>query len=124
MRRKVASTRIDLRTTTQRKHFFELAAFMGGYESLSSFMSEASEILAKKVLDKVEDSRVLSEVDRDLLLNFLNNPPDPNPVLKAAYEKVAKLCHVNENGETIYKVDDLLLKQPKHDLRNSNGNSI
>lgn len=124
MRRKVASTRIDLRTTPQRKHFFELAAFIGGYESLSNFMSEASEILAKKVLDEVEDSRVLSEVDRDLLLSFLNNPPEPNPVLKAAHEKVAKLCHVNESGETIYQVEDLLLKQPKDDLGKSNGNPV
>ena len=110
MRRKVANTRIDLRTTSQRKHFFELAAFMGGYESLSSFMSEASEMLAKKVLDEVEDSRVLSEADRDLLISFLNNAPDPNPVLKAAYDRVAKLCHLNQNGETVYQVEGLLVK--------------
>lgn len=40
MRRKVANARIDLRTSPQRKHFFEMAAFVGGYESLSSFIAD------------------------------------------------------------------------------------
>ena len=116
MRRKVANTRIDLRTTTQRKHLFELAASVGGYESLSSFMSEASELLAKKVLDETEDVRILSAADRDLLMSVLNNPPDPNPTLKAAYDRVSKLCSLNENGEVVYNVEGLVIDPPRDHL--------
>ena len=102
MRRKNANTRIDLRTTLQRKHFFELAAVLGGYDSLSSFMSEASEMLAQRVIDTIDDSRVLSDMDRDLLLTMLNQAPEPNLALKEAHERVAKLCHLDQNGEAVY----------------------
>lgn len=105
MRRKVANARIDLRTSPQRKHFFEMAAFVGGYESLSSFIAEASELLAKKVMDNVDESRELSSADRDLLLSILKNAPEPNAALKEAYEKVSKLCNINESGQAIYNVD-------------------
>ena len=114
MRRKVANARIDLRTSPQRKYFFEMAAFMGGYDSLSSFMAEASELLAKKVLDTVDETRELSDKDRDLLLNLLNNAPEPNFALKEAYKTISKLCHLDENGQTIYNVpSDLLIDSQK-----------
>ena len=43
MRRSCANARIDMRTTPQCKYFLELAAFIGGYGSLSDFMVKASE---------------------------------------------------------------------------------
>lgn len=105
MRRKVANARIDLRTTPQRKSFFEFAAVLGKYDSLSSFMTEASEILAKKVFEEAEESRELSDADRDLLLKILNKAPEPNAALKAAFERVSKISHLDENGDMIYEVE-------------------
>lgn len=110
MRRKIASVQIDLRITPQRKSFFEMAAFIGGYESLSSFVAEASEMLAKKVMDNIDESRELSSNNRDLLLNALKNAPEPNGALKAAYAKVSKLCHLDENGQAVYSVEPKDLK--------------
>src|SRR5437868_13221329 len=99
MRRKVASARIDMRTTSQNKYFLELAAFVGGYDSLSDFMVKASESKAKEVFDTMDDSRELSAKDRDLLLHFLENSPEPNGKLKAAYQKVFAMYQIDENNQ-------------------------
>ena len=117
MRRKVALARIDLRTTPQRKHFFEMAAFVGGYDSLSSFMAEASEILAQKVLDQLDETRRLSSRDYDLLLSVLQNAPEPNATLKAAYEKISKLCTIDQDGRAIYSLDTTYIKTPTDEHR-------
>lgn len=111
MRRKVANARIDMRTTSQHKYFFELAAFIGGYDSLSNFIEEASEILAKKVFETAEESRELSANDRDLLLKFLEKAPEPNETLKAAYKKVLNMYNLEENGNAIYSIDYSLVKK-------------
>lgn len=112
MRRKVANARIDMRITSQHKYFFELAAFIGGYDSLSNFIEEASEILAKKVFETAEESRELSANDRDLLLKFLEKAPEPNETLKAAYKKVLNMYNLEENGNAIYNIDSSLVKKP------------
>lgn len=111
MRRKVANARIDMRTTPQRKYFLELAAFIGGYESLSNFIEEASEISAKKIFDTIDNSRVLSSKDRDLLLKFLEKAPEPNEALKTAYNKVLDLYQLDENGRFVYNVDPNMVQK-------------
>lgn len=111
MRRNTAKARIDMRITPQSKYFFELAAFIGGYDSLTSFMEEASEKLAKSVLDNSDESRTLSDKDRDLLLNFLKNAPEPNAALRQAFEKVSRIYALDENGNATYNVDSNLIKE-------------
>ena len=110
MRKSTAKTRIDMRINPQSKYFFELAAFIGGYDSLTSFIEEASERLAKTVLDSTDESRTLSDRDRDLLLNFLKNAPEPNSILRATFEKISKIYSLNEDGDAIYNIDRKLLK--------------
>jgi uncharacterized protein (DUF1778 family) len=110
MRRKIANARIDMRTTPQRKHFLEMAAFIGGYDSLSSFMVEASETLAKKVFDSIDERRELSAKDRDLLLSFLQNSPEPNEALKKAFASVKKLYQFDDNGLIFYNVPSNMIK--------------
>lgn len=112
MRRSCANARIDMRTTPQCKYFLELAAFIGGYGSLSDFMVKASENLAKEVFDTVDDSRELSHRDRDLLLSFLENPPEPNDTLKEAYKKIHVMYQLDDNGQGFYDVDPSMIKNP------------
>jgi len=112
MRRKVAEARIDMRISPQRKYFLELAAFVGGYDSLSNFIKEASEKLAKTVFDNTKDeSRELSAKDQALLMNFLKNSPEPNPTLKAAYKKITALYQLDERGQAIYELDPDMVKK-------------
>jgi uncharacterized protein (DUF1778 family) len=92
----IDNARIDLRTRAQQKSYFELAAFFGGYDSLSNFMIRASEKLAESVFHEAE-SRSLSDEDRDLLVKFLQNSPDPIPVLSEAYKKITKLSRMNHS---------------------------
>ncbi len=111
MRRKAAEARIDMRISSQRKYFLELAAFVGGYDSLSNFMTIASEQLAKSVFDKTGDeSRTLSAKDQNLLLNFLQNAPEPNAELKAAYKKIASLYQLDESGQATYELGPDFIK--------------
>jgi uncharacterized protein (DUF1778 family) len=112
MRRKVANARIDFRTTAQRKHVFELAAFLGGYGNLSNFITEASDSLAKSILDNLDESRELSDRDRDLLVSMLKTAPEPNAALKKAYAKAAHLCQLDQNGQAVYELGQNLF-QPR-----------
>lgn len=114
MRRKIANARIDLRITPQKKYFLELAAFIGGYDSLSSFIGEASDKLARYVLAHPDDSRELSAKDRDLLLNLLKKSPAPNAKLKATFKKISKLYYLNENDCAIYDIDPCIIKDHIH----------
>ena len=60
--------------------------------------------------DERKDVIVLSQANSDLLRHYLESPPAPNSVLKAAYERVINSSYLNEKGERIYEVDDMLLK--------------
>ncbi len=72
-------------------------------------MLEHSEI--KKVFDAMAKCRELSAKDRDLLLNFLQNSPEPNEVLKTAYDKVTAMYQLDDHGQTFYNVDPSMVKK-------------
>ena len=53
---------------------------------------------------------MLSTRDRDHLLSYLKDAPEPNEALKIVFEKVSRLCRVDENGRTVYKLDEKFIK--------------
>jgi uncharacterized protein (DUF1778 family) len=83
--------RIDFRLSRDAKERIEKAALVSG-QSLSDFAAatlvrESEEVLAR------HGATVLSERDRDLFLELLDNPPDPSPDLRETlsnYERVAR----------------------------------
>jgi len=48
------------------------------------------------------EKRKISDEDRDFLVGVLKNPPAPTRSLMEAYERVSKVCHLDENGELVY----------------------
>jgi len=76
--------RIDLRTSTQQKSTLERAAELK-HISLSSYILSTS--LKQAQIDLAENSTlVLSNRDRDLMMNALDNPPEPNEALKRLFQ--------------------------------------
>ncbi len=78
--------RFDTRLTKEQKLFFERAARLGGYRSLTDFivltvLDKAKEIIAEK--ERVLDSRR----DSEIFFNAITNPANPNQKLADAAEE-------------------------------------
>lgn len=76
--------RIDLRANTSQKSLLEKAAELK-HVSLSSYILTSS--LKQAQLDLIEnETLVLSNRDRDLIMSVLENPPEPNVTLKGLFK--------------------------------------
>lgn len=76
--------RIDLRANSTQKSLLERAAELK-HISLSSYILATS--LNQAQLDLAEnETLVLSNRDRDLVMNLLDNPPEPNEALKGLFK--------------------------------------
>lgn len=76
--------RIDLRANIQQKSTLEKAAELK-HISLSSYILSTSLKQAQIDLTK-NDTLVLSNRDRDLIMMALDNPPEPNDALKRLFQ--------------------------------------
>jgi uncharacterized protein (DUF1778 family) len=92
--------RIELRASEREmERFTEAASFRG--MSLSAFLRQAALEKSEEVL-KSRDALTLSNKDRDLFLEALENPPKPNKRLQQAfknYQKIQKLANSPANGK-------------------------
>lgn len=76
--------RIDLRANSNQKSLLERAAELK-HISLSSYILSTS--LNQAQLDLTEnETLVLSNRDRDLVMNLLDNPPEPNEALRELFK--------------------------------------
>lgn len=76
--------RIDLRANTNEKNLLERAAELK-HISLSSYILSSS--LKQAQLDLIEnETLILSNKDRDLVMSVLENPPEPNEALKGLFK--------------------------------------
>jgi uncharacterized protein (DUF1778 family) len=75
--------RFDTRLSQQQKEFFEYAAILGGYRTLSEFILASAQERAKKIIE--EHDRIISSMkDQEVFFNQLVNPSAPNENLKSA----------------------------------------
>ena len=89
MKTQLSDERISMRTNLDTKRFLEAAAIMSGYNNLSGFILTTVYKEAQRIINDSQD-RVLSDRDRDLVLNLLNSPPEPNVKLKNLLLNAAK----------------------------------
>lgn len=76
--------RIDLRANTNEKNLLERAAELK-HISLSSYILSSS--LKQAQLDLIEnETLILSNEDRDLVMSVLENPPEPNEALTGLFK--------------------------------------
>ena len=80
----IKDVRIDLRASANQKTLLEQAAEIK-HVSLSSYVLASS--LKQAQLDLAEnETLLLSNRDRDLVMSILENPPEPNEALKGLFK--------------------------------------
>ncbi len=83
---KTSEARFDTRLTKQQKEFFERAAVLGGYRTLTEFVINSVQDKAKAIID--EHNRIVSsEKDKEIFFNALLSESEPNEALATAAKK-------------------------------------
>jgi len=75
--------RFDTKLPKQQKEYFEYAASLGGYRTLTEFIVSATQLQAAKIIEK-HDAILASQKDKNIFFNALINPASPNARLKKA----------------------------------------
>ena len=87
---KPEKARFDARLTKEQKQFFERAAVIGGYRSLSDFVLTIVEEKAQQIISKA-DNVIASQRDAEIFFDAILNPGQPNDALRFAAEEYDKL---------------------------------
>ncbi len=83
---KQEKTRFDIRLSKEQKMFFERAASLGAYRSLTEFIIRAVQEKAKNIISEKEKI-IASQRDSELFFNAIVNSSKPNnKLIKAADE--------------------------------------
>ncbi|MFI5196848.1 MAG: DUF1778 domain-containing protein [Chitinophagales bacterium] len=86
---KTQQARFDARLTKSQKEFFELAARISGFKSLSEFVIHSTQQVANSIVEK-HNAILATEEDRKIFFDTLVNPPKPNKSLKEAAKHYQK----------------------------------
>ena len=83
--------RFDTRLSKEQKTFFERAAQIGGYRSLTDFVVLTVQEKAKEIIAEKEQV-IASEKDSEIFFDAITNPPKANKdLINAANEYKARL---------------------------------
>jgi uncharacterized protein (DUF1778 family) len=78
--------RFDTRLPKEQKDFFEYAASLGGFRTLTEFLISAAQEKAKAIIE-TQKVTLASKKDREIFFKALANPPKPNEKLKAVAKR-------------------------------------
>jgi uncharacterized protein (DUF1778 family) len=85
-------SRFDAKIPKVQKEFFEYAASLGGFRTLTEFIINAVQEKASTIVE-AHNTILASEKDREIFFNALINPPGPNDKLRAAAEQYKKFIN-------------------------------
>jgi len=80
------SARYDMKLSKEQKEYFEYAAKLGGYRTLSEFIIHSAQENAQRIV-KEHEQILKSDRDRELFFNELLYPGMPNQELRQAAEE-------------------------------------
>lgn len=80
---RTAKARFDTKLSKEQKEFFEYAASLGGFRTLTEFVIHALKEKADKIISE-HKTIIASQKDREIFFEALINPPEPNARLKKA----------------------------------------
>ena len=75
--------RFDARLPKEQKDFFEYAASIGGYRTVTEFIISSAQKQADKIIEN-HNKILASNTDRKIFFDALLNPEKPNNKLKSA----------------------------------------
>ena len=82
-------SRFDTRLSKEQKEFFEYAAQLGGFRTLTEFVIHSTQKHAAQIIEK-HQSILQSKKDQAVFFDALMNPPKPNTNLKKAIARYNK----------------------------------
>ena len=85
-------SRFDTRLPKVQKQFFEKAAQLGGYRTLTDFIITALQEKAKKIINENEQI-IASQKDSDIFFNAITNPDKPNSDLSEAVKEYKSILN-------------------------------
>lgn len=77
--------RFDARLSKEQKQFFERAAYLGGFRSLTDFVILTVQEKAKEIV-KEKEQIIASERDSQIFFDAVTKPKKPSETLKNALE--------------------------------------
>jgi uncharacterized protein (DUF1778 family) len=83
-------TRFDVRLPKEQKEYFEYAANLGGFRTLTEFVIYSGNQQASQIVDK-HNSILASKRDQEIFFNALLNPKAPSARLKQAADRYKKV---------------------------------
>ncbi len=75
--------RFDARLPKEQKEFFEYAARLGGFRTITEFIISSAQMQAKKIVES-HKKILASKRDQEIFFKILSNPLKPNEKLKNA----------------------------------------
>jgi len=90
METKQKISRFDTRLPIEQKLYFEKAAQLGGYRSLTNFIISTVQEKAKKIINENEQI-IVSQRDSEIFFNAISNPSYPNKKLVKAVNEYKHL---------------------------------
>jgi|APHig6443718053_1056840.scaffolds.fasta_scaffold566087_1 uncharacterized protein (DUF1778 family) len=87
---KTSLARFDTRLPEDQKEYFEYAAGLGGYRTLTEFVISSVQQKADEIVEK-HRIFLATEKDQKIFFHAVMNPPAPNKRLLAAVKKYNKL---------------------------------
>lgn len=79
----IEQARFDARLPKEQKHFFEKAAYLGGYRNLTDFIFGVAQEKAKEIF-KEKEQIIASEKDSKLFFDAITNSKKPSKTLRKA----------------------------------------
>jgi uncharacterized protein (DUF1778 family) len=87
--KEVKMARFDTRMPLEQKEFFEYAASLGGFKTLTEFVTYSIKLQAEKIVDK-HNAVLASKKDQEVFFNAMLNAPQPNDSLKNAAKRYSE----------------------------------
>jgi len=88
----IEKTRFDTRLTKEQKEFFEYAASIGGYRSLTEFVLVSVEERAKQIVEE-HNKIISSKRDQEIFFQAISEAPKPNEALENAATRYNNLVN-------------------------------
>ena len=79
----IEKARFDARLPKEQKDFFEYAASIGGYRTVTEFIISSAQKQADEIVEN-HNKILASNIDRKVFFDTLLNPEKPNDKLKSA----------------------------------------
>ena len=86
MQQQTTKARFDGQLPSEQKEYFEHAAEIGGFRTLTEFVFSSAQEKADEILDR-HKMLLETERDREVFFSALMNPPEPNAKLRQAAQE-------------------------------------